>query len=398
MTNDSHMSESGSPKAHHAVPPLPPPLTMEDMQRQIGLLTETMDKHKSETDDVLRSAETEFSRLRDDLAKTKIELKAAQEEIRQLKQSGGAYPVNPAKNEAKGADPPFFSGTQRDLEAWITACRLRFVGQPSKFDTEAKKVIFASSFLKGPPMAWFQPVINAYATSTSTGEEVPAEFQSFEGFVSAIRTLYGNPNLQRDAELQLRFLRQGERTVAEYIAKFTTLSQNTSYDDASLTACFYHGLTSTIKDELVNKEWKKLKGLQDLTTRLDARMRERKYEKEQEAKMFFRQTVAPKYNPPRRDDGTYLPTKTAWAPAPASVATPHPAPAPPAPTADGSTPMELDTQRFRVQMSEDERARCRAESRCFYCKKVGHDARNCNARPRVATIQVQPAENDDAQE
>jgi hypothetical protein len=68
--------------------------------------------------------------------------------------------------------------------------------------------------------------------------------------------------------------------VAEYIAKFTTLSRNTSYDDVSLASYFYHGLTGTIKDELMNKEWAKLKRLQELATRLDARIREKKCEKE----------------------------------------------------------------------------------------------------------------------
>ena len=40
-----------------------------------------------------------------------------------------------------GLSPPFSHGNQRELETWITVCRIRFAGQPSKFDTEEKKVI-----------------------------------------------------------------------------------------------------------------------------------------------------------------------------------------------------------------------------------------------------------------
>src|SRR5579859_6680633 len=99
-------------------------------------------------------------------------------------QEAGPQQVHASKNEAEGADPPTFTGSQKDLEGWITVCRLRFVGQPSKFDTEEKKVIFASTFMRGPPMSWFQPVINAFSIRGNSNP--PPEFQSFETFVQSI--------------------------------------------------------------------------------------------------------------------------------------------------------------------------------------------------------------------
>ena len=34
-------------------------------------------------------------------------------------------------HEPKVADPPMFEGSHKELERWITACRLKFAGQPS---------------------------------------------------------------------------------------------------------------------------------------------------------------------------------------------------------------------------------------------------------------------------
>jgi len=132
----------------------------------------------------------ENTRLKEELALTHAEFAEFTRELGATRQET----THAGKNEVKGADPPVFTGSQKDLEGWITACRLRFAGQPSKFDNEEKKVVFASTFMRGPPMSWFQPVINT-VTMKGTGTP-PPEFQSFETFVQSLRALYGDPNLQ----------------------------------------------------------------------------------------------------------------------------------------------------------------------------------------------------------
>ena len=292
----------------------------------------------------LGDLEAENTRLKAELALTREEfgreLNAVRQDLLNLQQAGPQQ-AHASKKEAKGADPPTFTGNQKDLEGWITACRLRFVGQPSKFDTEEKKVIFASTFMRGPPMSWFQPVINTF--SMRGDSDPPPEFQSFETFIRSIRALYGDPNLQRNSETAIRFLRQDNRSVAEYISRFAVHSQHTKYDDPSLASYFYNGLDDPIKDELATREWTTLRELQSMSTRLDARAQERKFEREQEAKSRTRSTPGGN-NPPCREDGTFLPTKpAAWVPAPRSAPVPAPVTIPPAPAADSSTPMELDS-------------------------------------------------------
>jgi hypothetical protein len=273
-------------------------------------------------------------------------------------------------NEIKGADPAVFEGNPRELDAWILACRLRFSLQPSKFASEEVKVQFAITFLKGPPKAWVNPLASKFLVDR-TG--VP-EFESFETFVTSIRSLYGDPNLERNSTNQLKIIKQ-TTSVPEYYSRFIGFSQHTRHNDVGLRDFFYDGLKETLKDELATKECPTLESLKVMATYLDSRMQERKWEREH-------QTRKNPDNPPN-NNGTRLtytrppPVQQAppIPPRPQSHPTPttrpyqalgpprpaiRPAPAP-APLSDGTTPMELDNQRMLRPLSQEERDQCLRE-------------------------------------
>jgi len=244
---------------HQPTPQQPPPMTLDIIHQQVTWLLGK-----------LGNLEAENMHLKAELALTREEfgheLNAARQDILNLQQAGPQQ-AHASKNEAQGADPPTFTGSQKDLEGWITVCRLRLVGQPSKFDAEEKKVIFTSTFMRGPPMSWFQPIINAFSIRDNS-DPLP-EFQSFETFGQSIQALYSDPNLQRNSETAIRFLRLDNRSVDKYISQFAVHSQHTKYDDLSLTSYFYNGLDDPIKDELATREWSTLRELQNMSTRLD---------------------------------------------------------------------------------------------------------------------------------
>jgi hypothetical protein len=206
--------------------------------------------------------------------------------------------------------------------------------------------------------------------------------------------------------LALQFIQQGDLSVADYISRFAIHAQHTTYDDRSKAGYFYHGLEGTIKNKLVSDEWTTLKQLQNLAMKRDARARERKLEKELEAKSGGHKFNTGT-NPPRRNDGTFLSTKPATNPFSAACSPPmvnpfaSSTPAPDVSVVDGSTPMELDVQRM-VPISAEEKHRCVRESLCFECKFPGHSAKNCRRRiariTRLTKQELLLAENDCAQE
>jgi Retrotransposon gag protein len=310
----------------------------------------------------------------------------------------------PSSSGIKAADPPLFEGNPRELDAWILACRLRFSLQPSKFVTEDTKVQYAISFLKGPPKLWINPLASKFLIDR-TG--VP-EFEAFETFVASIRSLYGDPNLARNATNQLKIIKQ-TTSVSEYYSRFIGYSQHTAHNDIGLRDFFYDGLKETIKDELAKMPLcLTLESLKAAATQLDSRMQERRWEREH----------LPRKNPePSPATGTRLaytkppatynqtqapaPPRTHQAPAPRPQPSPaapsRPTPSPAAP-ADGTTPMELDSQRMLRPLTQAEREQCIKEGRCLRCRRPGHTWRECSGRFAMAAVEMTLSENDESQE
>lgn len=300
------------------------------------------------------------------------------------------------KDEQKGASPPMFTGSQKELEGWITACRLSFANQPSKFRSDSKKIIWATTFLSGPPLVWLQPAINKLLTE---GEATPPELETFETFVQALKGLYGDPNLQRNAKAALRNLRQ-TTSVAEYHSRFASHGQYTELEDAALADYFYWGLKPEVKDRLADlEEWTSLRDLQQKATRIDARLHERRVEKEREARYRPNGEVS---NFPRKSNVNPVP-RPAFVPATRPVPVipnrnPFVTPVRATPATDGTTPMELDSQRGTLTTWEKEE--CMRRGLCFHCKDRGHISALCPGRTRIAGVEmeIQLSENDRAQE
>lgn len=308
-----------------------------------------------------------------------------------------------ARKEAKEPDvnnPPMYEGDQSSLETWITACQLKFAGQPSRFITERQKLVFATSYLKGPPLSWINPALGKYLT-LRPDEEPPTELSSFEEFTRALKTLYGDPNLERNALTALDNLKQ-TTSVANYISRFAVYSQHAHLNDVGLRQAFYKGLKSGIKDELATRDYATLKELQTLATKLDARLRERSLESRTESPTT--RSLGVKTSSPltssRPSTATPsiapIPRSAPLTSRPSMFSTQPPA-APPAPATDGTTPMELDNLRVG-KLTPTEKERCRREGRCFRCREPGHLGAFCPHYLTIAEIEVTTAENGEGQE
>ena len=110
------------------------------------------------------------------------------------------------------------------------------------------KIRFALSCMHGPAAAWKEDYMSS---RIQQGEFIPGKWKEF---LQMLETSYNPSNNQRDAEDQLRNLRQGGRIIDHYIADFANLANRASItDDAALVSYFRDGLDHPIRIEAVRR-------------------------------------------------------------------------------------------------------------------------------------------------
>ena len=289
--------------------------------------------------------------------------------------------VTQAKDsEPQIADPEPFTGNRLHLSNFLAKCRLKFAGQPSKFQEELPKIYYAGSRLGEPAFSWFQPLLSVAEDKEKPN---PPEFASFETFATALTAVYGDPNLAASSVRAIKALKH-TGSAAHYIVEFQRLRQYIPWNEPALADQFYDGLKGTIKDDIARTgRPATLLELQNLATRLDARQYERLLERRQEEKR--QETPAstqPRNLPPRPTPMVKTPSQSSMSSslAPTPVRTPSPSVATPAFTPDGTIPMELDTY-GRWRLPADEKLRRKQLRLCDYCASAQHNVFNCPDKP-----------------
>src|ERR1700738_1644770 len=103
-----------------------------------------------------------------------------------------------------------YSGDRHKLYLYLSKCRHNFLSRPELFQTEPQKVLFASGYLDRAVYNWFQPLLDQYAQALSDGttEGIPVQFPSFEQYSNALENNFGDLDIVRSKERELRTLNQ----------------------------------------------------------------------------------------------------------------------------------------------------------------------------------------------
>ena len=179
----------------------------------------------------------ELVTIHDELALRHHELKLAHETLKSSApvQANQSHP----HQEPKIPDPPMFSGDKKELVQFLTKCRMKFEGQPSRFPGDRNKIIYVGIRSEGQAFNWFQLLMAIWPPGTPT-DSAPNELKSYEAFESALKELYGDPNQAATAERKFRSLKQLS-SVAEYSSRFEAEWQYVKWNDPALRDQFYLG-------------------------------------------------------------------------------------------------------------------------------------------------------------
>ena len=157
-------------------------------------------------------------------------------------------------SEFMGTHPPDFDRAREPMDAddWLRVLESKFRLLNC---TSNQKVIFAAQQLRGPASAWWASFVASQ----------PAEDNiQWDQFKTAFKANFSPPGLVKQKAREFLDLKQGGRSVVEYVEKFQNLSQYApTYVDSEdkKRQYFLGGLNATLVDRL---NWQKTGSLNDL--------------------------------------------------------------------------------------------------------------------------------------
>src|SRR5713101_8202146 len=272
-----------------------------------------------------------------------------------------ATPPHPRR--LKVNSPEEFDGrSPKKLKSFLVSCNHAFRADPDTFRPHEKRVSYALSYLRGTAQRHFD---------TQLEDEEDADFMppdwlhDWPLFVKELRDMFGDPNVEANAEAELDGLRMwANQKFADFLVEFNTLSSQVNWGDRALRHRLKQALPDRIKDTLVLVEepadfndWKRL------VQNIDQRYWERQGE--------IRRDTRP--NPSTNTNHGNPPSST-------RTTTPAPSPAPSTtamrdPTSTSSVARHLTAQGGLTQMERDRRI---VQGLCLYCGGQGHKASECS--------------------
>jgi hypothetical protein len=233
----------------------------------------------------------------------------------------------------------------------MAQCQLKFASQPLSFDTDAKRVAFAGSFLRSQAFDWFAPHVDP-----DTGV---ISFDTWAAFSQSLAAAFDDPDRIATAERELKKLEQGKKTASAYHAEFVSVVAVLGLDARAKISAFRNGLSKEVRQLLASQVAPPTDFDQfvNLIIKLDNNLRVLRQDSEASSA-------------PRN-------------PSPGSGSSKPPAPPRQQSTATGVHPGPMDTSNStrrsgpRARLTEEQKQYRRDNNLCVYCGGAGHYASSC---------------------
>lgn len=133
-----------------------------------------------------------------------------------------------------------FSGDRRDYHEFVVLCQMTMQSHASVFYNDHLRVKFVMRHLSGLALEWANTLV----------EQNSPLINDFTGFLEAMSEMFEYRQTLRVAEDAMFKIRQGNRSVADYINEFQSLIPTLGWPDEVLQAHLCHGLNEDIRHYL----------------------------------------------------------------------------------------------------------------------------------------------------
>ena len=147
--------------------------------------------------------------------------------------------------------PEPFDGSRGKLQAFFSQIELFFGFNVDRFLTYKHKVLFASTYLRGPAFKLFNSFLTDFLNNEpdKRDDNTIEVTQNYSNFKNKLRQVFGNFDKEHSAERRMQSLWQ-TGSAADYASKFQQLAAQTQWGAVLLVAHFYKGLKDRVKDDV----------------------------------------------------------------------------------------------------------------------------------------------------
>ena len=147
--------------------------------------------------------------------------------------------------------PEPFDGNREKLQAFFSQIELYFGFNVDRFPTDKHKVLFASTYLRGPAFEWFNSFLTDFLNNEpdKRDDDTIEVTQNYSNFKNKLRKVFGDFDKEHLAEHRMQSLRQ-TGSAANYASKFQQLAAQTQWGAVPLVAQFYKELKDRVKDNV----------------------------------------------------------------------------------------------------------------------------------------------------
>ena len=147
--------------------------------------------------------------------------------------------------------PELFDGSRGKLRAFFSQVELFFEFNLDRFLTDKHKVLFASTYLRGPAFEWFNSFLTDFLNNEpdKRDNDTIEVTQNYLNFKNKLRQVFGNFDKEHLAERRMQSLRQ-TGSATDYASKFQQLAAQTQWEAVTLVAQFYKRLKDRVKDNV----------------------------------------------------------------------------------------------------------------------------------------------------
>ena len=130
----------------------------------------------------------------------------------------------------------------------VSPSHLHFQDHTNTFSSGKAKVTYALSFLTGPALGWFEPMLFSLAP--------PAWVNNWDLFCTELDANFSPFDLVGEAEAEIETLVMAEGSHSTiYFMEFNHLASCIQWDNHTLFQQAYKGLAHHIKNEMVHHDW-----------------------------------------------------------------------------------------------------------------------------------------------